>query len=121
MLGGGNGAGTVLTWVLAGFLAQVSAWLGLLGCWRAWASGYSGAGGLGLWARALAGWGFGLGLAGRLAGWNTGASRFNSESQRRFDSESDGEFDSDATAGNSRLNRGSDGDGRTSDENFFAY
>ena len=120
MLGGGNGAGTVLTWVLAGFLAWVSVWLGLLvtrvlaglgfgllGCWRAWASG-SGSGGPGLRARAC----------GR---WNTGASRFDSESQRRFDSDSDGESDSDATAGNSGLDGRSDGDGRTSDENFFAY
>jgi hypothetical protein len=63
VLGGGNGSQRA-TWVPAGFLAQVSAWLGLFGCWRAWASGYSGAGGLGLWARALAGRGFGLGLAG---------------------------------------------------------
>ena len=93
--------------MLAGFLAQVSAWLGLLGCWRAWASG-SGSGGPGLRARAC----------GR---WNTGASGFDSESQRRFDSDSDSEFDSDATAGNSGLDGRSDGDGRTSDENFFAY
>ena len=67
MLGGRNGAGTVLTWALASFLAQVSARLGLLvtqvlagsgfrllGCWRAWALGWS-SGGPGLRARVY-GW-----------------------------------------------------------------